>query len=238
MNFGHKLSKSVKAYLLGSLNDDESGEIEARYFADPEFLRNVEIIERELIAEYLDGKLNRSDLAQFEQRYLRVPALQKRLEEVRREHAVTAATFPGRYAWVAAVVCALLLTGWWTVTRLGANDVTLRLTPGVTMAGEARMAEIDQPAAPATLRLELDYPSSETSLPARAIRLGRLDEVGRPQVIWTSGPSAARREATGLIYAALIEATLLSPGDYMAELIDTDSQRVEAYLFRIRPSRR
>ena len=114
METEHKVSGTVKAYLLGQLEGDEAAALEEKYFMDRSFFLQVQGIEQQLIEEYLGNRLPSDQREQFESRYLQVPALRQRLAEVREEMARSVSTPRSESAWawrVAFAACLLLAVG-------------------------------------------------------------------------------------------------------------------------------
>jgi hypothetical protein len=102
-------NKQITDYLLHKLPGEEETEIEERYFADPEFLRQLRSIERELIDRYVRDELTGEEKRSFERKYLSSACRRERVEFARalaeltsRAPAVTTGEFTGQKA-----------TPWW-----------------------------------------------------------------------------------------------------------------------------
>src|SRR5262245_4045508 len=66
-------------YLLGELSEEDQIGLETEYFADPERLEQLKVIEHDLIEGYVSGKLSIIDRANFERSYLSSPARRERV---------------------------------------------------------------------------------------------------------------------------------------------------------------
>lgn len=67
-------------YLLGQASQEEQAEIEERYLTDPDFLHEVQAVERDLIDRYVHGEIRDP---QFETHFLASPARRQKLEFAR-----------------------------------------------------------------------------------------------------------------------------------------------------------
>jgi anti-sigma factor RsiW len=76
-------------YLLGDLPDQQQAEIEDRAFSDPEYLRNIQAVESDLIDEYVRGALSQSDHRRFEQRFLASAERRRKVDFAKALAAVT-----------------------------------------------------------------------------------------------------------------------------------------------------
>jgi hypothetical protein len=76
-------------YLLGDLPDQQQAEIEDRAFTDPEYLRNIQAVESDLIDEYVRGGLSQSDRRRFEQRFFASAERRRKVEFAKALAAVT-----------------------------------------------------------------------------------------------------------------------------------------------------
>ena len=76
-------------YLLGDLPDQQQAEIEDRAFSDPEYLRNIQAVESDLIDEYVRGGLSKADRRHFEQRFSASAERRRKIEFARALAAVT-----------------------------------------------------------------------------------------------------------------------------------------------------
>ncbi len=80
---------AVTRYLLQDVSAVEQEDIERQYFADPDFLAEVEAVEGDLIDAYVRGELTAADRERFEKYFLRTRG---RRERVRIAEA--------RFAWI------------------------------------------------------------------------------------------------------------------------------------------
>jgi CHAT domain-containing protein/lipoprotein NlpI len=67
-------------YLLGALPENESRQIEERYFADTDLYDQLRAAERDLIDRYARGELSGADRQRFEDRFLKAPGRRDRVE--------------------------------------------------------------------------------------------------------------------------------------------------------------
>jgi CHAT domain-containing protein len=67
-------------YLLGALSEDESRQIEERYFAGSDLYDQLRAAERDLIDRYARGDLSGADRQRFEDRFLNTPGRRDRVE--------------------------------------------------------------------------------------------------------------------------------------------------------------
>ncbi|HLK63077.1 MAG TPA: hypothetical protein VKU19_06535 [Bryobacteraceae bacterium] len=247
----HKeLVEPVRAYLLGKLDDQAATELELRYFTDRRVFLRIRDIETSLIQDYLSDHLSPGDRDRFESRYLRVPEMRQRLEEVRRlnEKRAAAMAFPRGLAALAAGVLLASAGGAWylakrreapppQVTRVipalpPAPAVTLPLSPGLKMGGEARTRELKLPSPPALVRLILELPGQATPIDC-TVQISKPDS--DPPVIWTSPAPLRSTPATGgQVVTVDFESTILSTGDYIAHALGPDGQIRESYVFQAR----
>lgn len=80
MRDSHEQAEDIRRFLLGRLPEERAERLEERIFADPAFAEEVEIVERELIAEHHAGTLGPEDRAAFERAYLRTEANLREVE--------------------------------------------------------------------------------------------------------------------------------------------------------------
>jgi len=76
-------------YLLGDLPDQQQAEIEDRALSDPEYLRNIQAVESDLIDEYVRGALSQSDRGRFEQRFFASAERRRKVDFAKALAAVT-----------------------------------------------------------------------------------------------------------------------------------------------------
>src|SRR6266404_5807676 len=118
MEISHNSAEPVRAYLLGTLPEEESVALEERYFRDRDFFLWVRAVETRLIEDYLNGQLPAVTMQPFESRYLRVPELRRRLEEIRGERTAAARQNQRVLIWgwrpimAAALICVAGATFW------------------------------------------------------------------------------------------------------------------------------
>lgn len=237
--------ETVRSYLLGQLGDEDSANLEERYFTDREFFLFVRTIETALIRDYLGGGLPAAVRLQFEERYLHNPVLRKRVEEVRSSRPAVRIITPVRLAWAASVLLCAAVSGLWVYWN-GASAPALSaaprdrtivakayLTPGIEKAAEAGGAEL-----PARLKglvqLVLEIPGRSKAMPY-SVRVLRMEDGGW-QPVWRSVYALWSSVADGRQQVtAMIEASLLVPGDYLAEVSEPGGAMIDTYNFRVLP---
>lgn len=69
----------VKRYLLQQVSDAERQEIELRLLSDDEFVKEVEIVEDELIDDYVANELSRDERTRFDEHFLTTPERNSKL---------------------------------------------------------------------------------------------------------------------------------------------------------------
>ena len=251
MQTTHKKSETVRAYLLGLLDDREASELEARYFMDPAYLRLMQGVEEALIEDYCGGRLSRADRERFEIRYLEVPELRRKLEEVRARldrAARQARPRVGRMLSVAfaCFVFFAVIGVTWRYRHAQSGQTTMaakapmpapmaalsiRLAPGVAKGPDGKDQELTIPAGGVRVRMTFELPGRSRMVNG-SVRFRALDAAGRP-IIWTSGP--VRSETAGSIGEVTVEpdTSVLRPGDYIAEVVDAGGSVLESYVFRV-----
>lgn len=70
-------------YFLGSLSEQERGQLEEEYFKDDRAFEELETVESELIDSYVKGELSGLERGQFETNYLRSPDRRKKVENAK-----------------------------------------------------------------------------------------------------------------------------------------------------------
>ena len=207
----------ARAYLLGNLADQQADEFENLYFADQAFFTQVRAVERKLIADYLDGRLPAEDRQRFEARYLRIPELRRTVARVRRQRA---------QRWgIPALVAAALAVGLWLGPGLRTTQtpVALVLAPGISKAsgGAATLALPSR----APVQLALEVMADE---PSFTVRIFAISGAGERKLVATQ--SRLRVNQSHQLLVAL-EPGLLTPGDYIAEVLVGEEVR-DSYIFK------
>jgi hypothetical protein len=75
--------KMIRAYLLGTLSDEDQEQVEQRFLVDQELFEEASIVEEEIIGEYLNDTL--SEKEEFVRSFLATP---RRREKVRMARAL------------------------------------------------------------------------------------------------------------------------------------------------------
>ena len=243
MTEDHKLAGLVKQYLLGTLGAKESATLEEKYFSDATVFRLISREEDRLIRAYLTGHLNSSEREQFEGRYLVVPELSRRVHEIetqirwrrRRVQFAFAGAFAvlavGFFFWRSGVHQSVASRGEVASVALAAPAVGLRLTPGVRMSSD-KPAVLANPAGKrVTLTLEIPGPTQPADY---SVTIARVDPDGHQRPVWSNRVLSAAGPRTQEV-AITADSSLLSPGDYIAEIDSVDRVPIEKYLFRVDP---
>jgi len=252
MHTTHKSIETVKAYLLGALNDREASELEANYFTDPDCLRRVQDIEADLIRDYFKDRLSRADRQRFEERYLKIPELRQRLDEVRiqlgeKDRRQRFVVWPDVRIALICIGLFAVVGGVWrysgprspgiagetrSTIPVPAATVMIRLTPGVAKGSAATGHDFSVPAGGARVAMVLELPGRREPVVCR-VRLLVLDSDSRPAMVWTSQP--VRSESAGDVAEVRVQPdpSVLHPADYIAEVVTPDDSVLERYVFRI-----
>lgn len=232
MSLRHK--RTVRAYFLGTLPENQAEALEMRYFTDRAFLRKVKQEEDRLIRDYLAGRLDPAGTALFEKRYLNVPLLRRRLDEMR-------STPSPRSAWRFAAASGLIViagTGLWIGNRISRYHVPnavdsspllvtlIKLSPGV-LKGQANQHDFPQPGDGASVVLQLELLRSEQPVSCAAT-LNRVAGGGQWDRVWSG---TARMRSPGSI-SAEIPGTVFTEGDYVAQINCPDGAH-DSYVMRI-----
>ncbi|MBL8203260.1 MAG: hypothetical protein JNM09_03460 [Blastocatellia bacterium] len=178
----------IVQYVMGELDEAEQLRIEEQYFADVEFLGEIQAVCGDLIDAYLTGAMPRRDRERFEKRLHAIPFLRAQVETSRAlfQYAQTAATerpepvrkqrvpfvgwwasrqsFWPRLAW-GGIICGLLVGGVWYWQRTRQSITT---TPSVVAQAEATPTAIippPTPSAPVVAAFSPD-PLTKSSVPS------------------------------------------------------------------------
>jgi hypothetical protein len=253
MTIEHKSEEPVRAYLLGTLAEQESVALEERYFSDRAFFLWVQAVEVGLIEDYLDNRLPASARELFESRYLLVPDLRKRLDEVRSQRATVVALDRRQIAlaWqiaAVALVCVAGLSTWLLLRQSGqpfqvahnerpSAEITIALRPGVAKGDGEGVAQFVLPSQRTPIRLSLELLGSRADLQYQ-VELFSISLDGQPNKLWRSAMlSASAPVAGGRTVSCTLDSTLLARGDYLVHLATPDGSVVESYTFRVTSAR-
>jgi hypothetical protein len=242
----HKSKESVKAYLLGNLDQHEATVLEEQYFSDPAFLAWIGAVEGELIADYLQGRLSRPEKVRFEGRYLEIPDLKKKVDAARRQLPV-AARPAARSGWqlaaVAVLVAGCAISAWFLLRNHASRQIAGRtnpplllavhLAPGLTKGDGFRQVEFVAPPG-GRVRLSFELPGLRSPAECQVL-LAMVDSSGRRNTVWNSG--GLKTVAAGASQEARVEldSAALRFGDYVGEVLAPDGTTRETYSFRVNP---
>ena len=248
----HKSEESVRAYLLGTLDERDAAELEQNYFENPAYLAWMQTVEDALIGDYLDHELSPAEQRRFEERYLALPDLKNRLNEV-----IAGRSLRPRKIWwtqtrlvaTVAFVLTLAVMASLLVRQRSAEAVPgtvarieypakpavfeMQLSPGLTKGPRATANEFTIPTGTATVKLTFELPG-RSSNQQLAIRFLTIDAEGHRKLAWTA---TAASEASGNDSKATVELqpTVLVPADYLAEISGREGNVLETYAFRTIP---
>jgi hypothetical protein len=256
MEIYHNSVEPVRAYLLGTLPEEQAVTLEGKYFTDRDFLLRVQAVETGLIEDYLNGQLPADTLESFESRYLCVPELRRRLEEVRGSRTAAAGSrqrllFVGwRPIMVAVLVCVAGAT-FLTYVHFrnvggelngqgdqppGPAPMQVLLQPGLTKGdGNAKMKEFTLPAPGTRIQFLLELPGEAMQAHAGAQILvpgenGQLSKVWS----WTSLSELPSPKGQAQFFVE-IDAVKLRALDYVLQILKPDGAVVQSYVFRVTP---
>lgn len=179
MDLTPELERTLRRYVLGSLEEGPRAELEHRLIAEPEVFEALGVIEDELIEEYLDRAGPEADRRSLERRFLASREGQRRLRLARalKERAAAVASVPraeagpARRGWPTAWVATLeeWLSPILGQPALAAVTVLLALSLAVNLWLAGRP---EGPAPPATFALASGLLRAEGSLPRVAVPSG------------------------------------------------------------------
>jgi hypothetical protein len=244
----HKSKESVKAYLLGNLDEREASVLEEQYFSDPAFLEWIGKVERELIADYLQGRLSGPEIAQFEARYLEIPDLKKKVDAARGRlpDSLHPSTQIGwQFALAAVLVAGCAISAWFLLRDHSSPQIAgktrppillaVHLTPGLTKGDGARQVEFIVPPA-GRVRLSFELPGLRSPAECRVL-VAMIDSDGRRNTVWHSGPLKTEPGGASQEARVDIDSATLRFGDYVGEVLAPDDTIRETYSFRVNPPR-
>jgi len=232
----------VRAYLLGTLGEEEAASLEEKYFLDRKFFLSMESIESELIRDYLAGRLPAQTRQQFESRYLKVPELRRRLEAMRAEvlkpavPRISRPTFSIALAFASAALIVVSGVIWLRTQRSTPDSpspadqqilATITLSPGVQMGG-SNGARLQLPAGRGLVELMLELPQTGSGN-AYSTRVSRVEANGFVPVWTAPNPLAPDSEAR---LHALVDSDVLTTGDYVVEVSGIGKPLRATYVLR------
>lgn len=246
MSSEHKSKESVRAYLLGNLDERETSMLEERYFADRPFFEWMGTVEGELIADYLNGRLSKAEMAQFEGRYLKLPDLRKKVDALRvrpPEPLHPSRGIRWRFAMAAILAVGCVISAWFLLRNSAAPRVAektsppivlaVHLTPGLEKGDGARQVEFVPPPG-GRVGLSLELPGVQLSTECRVL-LVIMDADGRRTNVWNSGLLKTEAGAVSQEARVDIDSATLPVGDYLGEVLAPDGAIRETYSFRVSP---
>jgi len=251
VNFEHIQTVTLREYLLRTLPDKEAEAVEARYFSDGAFFKEMRAAEVQLICDYLDGRLNRTERAKFESRYLRVDVLRKRVENVRSCRAVPSREAPLRFLHVAlaGILGCLAILGIAIMVQRHPKSpapavqiasvepnppgISMVLTPGVTKGSESLPLVLTLPDhRPQNVSLVAELPGQRSSATYKA-RLLNVDLDATHKAVWTATGIRSTPRTGGQQVIVKVPSASIQPGDYILELEMEGGSARETYVLRV-----
>jgi hypothetical protein len=249
-----EIERSLRRYVLGSLEEDARLQIEEKLVQDPDTFELLGVIEDELAEEYLDGTLPEPERVAYEEHDHRddlefFSALRARASAAPAEPSRTPGWDPAGWlkgmvlqpAWLgaaAALLVATLVGSAWLVRQpvpraaMSPAVPTYALASGLLRSG-GTLTRVAIPADADGVRLLLDLPSDDYALYGAA-----LFDVDGDQ-IWSQSNLSAESTEEQVVVAVLVPAAVLVHGDYQMKVSGlTESEELEAlasYTFRALP---
>jgi hypothetical protein len=103
----------IAQFLLGNLPEEEQVPVEERAFRDPQFAKDVMVVENDLIDEYVRGELSDRDRLQFESRFLASSKRRQKIEFARALAKVVSESKSGVTEGAAFSTAADAPSSWW-----------------------------------------------------------------------------------------------------------------------------
>jgi hypothetical protein len=249
-----EIERSLRRYVLGSLEEDARLQIEEKLVQDPDTFELLGVIEDELAEEYLDGTLTEPERVAYEQHDHQhdlefFSALRARASAAPPEPSRAPGWDPASWlkgmvfqpAWLgaaAALLVATLVGSAWLVRQpvpsaaISPAVPTYALASGLLRSG-GTLTRVAVPADADGVRLLLDLPSDDYAL----YRAALLDVDG--DEIWSQSNLRAESTEEQVVVAVLVPASVLVHGDYQMKVSGvTKSGELEAlasYTFRALP---
>ena len=257
MDIEHIPDETVKAYLLGQLDETQAAEVERRYFVGRCCLEKIGVLERTLIEDYLDGRLPAEEAELFENRYLKTPCLKKVVEAVRQERIGNAKKGDGNRHWwwrrevllavAGALACLAAVSIWveqsWRppppVSVAEKNPakapepVRFRLTPGVSKTASAKATRMGLPPPNAPVVLVAELPGAKGPVQGVA-RLSAIGADDQQEAVW-SGTIQTKEVNGEQQFAVTLSPSTLKSGDYTLEVKTSDGRIDTTYIFGVLP---
>jgi len=162
------MTREIRMYLLGQLDEDAAAALEARYFADPVLADDIREAETELVDAYVAGALDAGTHTAFEAHYLASPvhrdrvatarALESRLAAAAAASAAAVVNLdmarrrrpapPAFYGWL-ALAAALLIVSLWALARPVQGPSQAQRQSAPTSAPSPSPAHAPAPSVPA-----------------------------------------------------------------------------------------
>ncbi len=242
-------SKTLRDYLLETLDESETVSVEEQYFTNPEFLDRLKAEEERLIEDYLSGRLVSSSKTRFEEIYLSNPSLLQKVEAKR--HTVSAESpkqqfwkLNWNYAFASlAVVTAAILIGFFMVPQKPVTTyeakketpalpptIQLRLSPGVSKGFETTPSFAFVASGNHRLRTIFEMPGITGPVQCRAKLFQVQVDGSRKEIASSSVAASSAGPNSEAIF--IFEHVTLPKADYLAELTAADGSVLEHYVFR------
>jgi hypothetical protein len=242
-------AESVKAYLLGLLDEESSAAVEERFFCDRTFFLRLAAEEKRLIADYIAGHLPENERRAFETRCKNLPALSHQVDIARAEFSARAGAesyrrlvVPLLAATVLLAVASILWMKRGDSTRIADSNPpqprppavsveTLTLAPGTYMDGDSSLPHL--PYSSGIIQIRIDLPGQIKPVTGQ-IRVWFLSADGNWKTHWTSNhQSVSEATAHGQQIVLELAGSQLPPGEYRAEILSDPPSQVGFRRFRI-----
>ncbi|MFN7933931.1 MAG: hypothetical protein U0R19_11415 [Bryobacteraceae bacterium] len=246
----HMQAGSVRAFVLGLLDNDAAAAVEGRCFSDRAYFLSVQSEERRLIADYVAGRLPADEERAFKAQTRKLPALREEVEAARAEYEASTHSGKHRLGVVLALATTALLvvTGSLWMTRQDHAEMTiLRIPiPPRLPALEAKVLDLPagtymdggsgiphMPRTTGTIRMRISLPGQTSAVTGR-IRIDLLSADGAWKAHWT-GDHQVRSEPTpyGQVLFFEVAGSLLAPGEYRTQIVSDPPLPAEFRRFRI-----
>lgn len=254
------IGKTIKRYLLGTLNDSRRIQLEKRLLNDGELFEELLISEDELVDQYVTGRLTSDEKRRFESHFLITSdrhrkfqfgrTLNKYLElnDVSDSVATADARQPRMFQnqfllWtrrpliafsLVAILCLGVVAVYWTLIRrsavLSGPPHIVALAPGATRSVGASIQRVQIPLGANTVELRLPVSQFDYQKYAAELRSGTGKQTDAPYVR-TSEDQGQK------LVVFLVEADKLPADDYQLKLygINPTGERepIDSYAFRV-----
>jgi hypothetical protein len=252
----------IIGYLLGTLSEKQTEQMEERLVCNPSFLARLSRVEGSLICRYLGRALPPDELAAFEKKYLRIPELAKRVAVMRQmraaaeDHSLLGMGVPFRVAIAATAMVLCALGGFLVGTKAPGHQrlniapepavaqstgkpdnlvIFKSLNPGLAMSSSERPQRVTLTSVSNEIRLSFELPGLHGRIEP-SVQIFQVGERGR-RLIWSHDKVPSVDSQGGQALQVSLSKSELSVGDYIAYLkrsaADPDRDAIESYSFGV-----